>query len=351
VKIRGVMRILITGGTGFIGCNIAKRFLDKKADVVILDNLSRVGTLKNLDWLKAGHPKNLTFIEGDVRDRGLLDLVFTKSEFGRLDLVFHMAAQVAVTTSVENPRTDFDINALGTLTLLEAIRKSKQSPIIINASTNKVYGKMETIRVLEKKTRYAYEGLPHGVSEKIPLDFYSPYGCSKGSADQYIMDYARIYGLKTINFRQSCIYGPRQFGVEDQGWVAHFIISAVLGRPITIYGDGKQVRDILFIDDLIDAFLAAAKNIKTVCGRAYNIGGGAPNAISLLEFISMLEETLGKKIKLKFGDWRPGDQKIYVSDIRGSKRDFGWRPRVGIRKGVRLLIQWVGKNRDLFYEI
>lgn len=342
------MRVLVTGGAGFIGCNIAKRFLDKKADVVIFDNLSRIGTPKNLDWLKRQHSKNLTFIKGDIRNRELMDLLFGNPDLGEIDLVFHMAAQAAVTTSVVNPREDFDINALGTFNLLEAIRNSKQKPVIINASTNKVYGKMESVKIKEKKARYVYEGLPHGVSEGIPLDFYSPYGCSKGSADQYIIDYARIYGMKTINFRQSCIYGPRQFGVEDQGWVAHFIISAVLGRPITIYGDGKQVRDVLFIDDLVDAFLAAVKNIGTTSGKAYNIGGGVKNSISLLEFIAILEETLGKKIELKLGDWRPGDQKLYLSDIRLAKKDFGWAPKIEVKKGIQLLIEWVKENREIF---
>jgi len=342
------MRVLITGGAGFIGSNIAKRFLDKRADVVILDNLSRAGAHKNLDWLKGCSGKNLTFMNGDVRNRQLMGLLFNKPDIGKIDMVFHMAAQVAVTTSVVNPTEDFEINALGTFNLLEAIRSSKQRPVIINASTNKVYGKMDFAGVEEKKSRYRYKNLAYGASENTPLDFYSPYGCSKGSADQYILDYSRIYGLKTINFRQSCIYGPRQFGVEDQGWVAHFIISAVFGRPITIYGDGKQVRDILFIDDLVDAFLAAAKNIKSTGGRVYNIGGGSKNTMSLLEFIVLLEKAIGRKIPLKFKGWRPGDQKIYISDIRLAQKDFGWRPKIDFKKGIRLLLGWVASNKGLF---
>ncbi|MCM8782081.1 MAG: SDR family NAD(P)-dependent oxidoreductase [Candidatus Omnitrophica bacterium] len=343
------MRVLITGGAGFIGCNVAKRFLDKKAAVVILDNLSRKGTDKNLNWLKAcANNKNLTFIRGDVCNNQLMDLLFRKSGVGEIDLVFHMAAQVAVTTSVANPREDFEINTVGTFNLLEAIRNSKQKPIIINASTNKVYGKMELAKVVKKRTRYEYKNLRLGISEKIPLDFYSPYGCSKGAADQYVLDYSRIYGLNTINFRQSCIYGPRQFGIEDQGWVAHFIISAIFGKPITIYGDGKQVRDILFIDDLMDAFLLAVENIEISCGKVYNIGGGCSNSISLLEFVDLLEKQLSKKIQLKFSDWRPGDQKIYISDTRRAQKDFGWKPKIDVKKGIGLLIEWVKENRKLF---
>jgi len=342
------MRVLITGGAGFIGCNVAKRFLDEKADVVILDNLSRIGTSKNLEWLK-GHPnKKLTFLKGDVRNKELMILLFDSPDIGKIDLVFHMAAQVAVTASVVNPREDFEINALGTFNLLEAIRTSRQRPIIINTSTNKVYGKMGSVRIGQTRTRYRYRLLSRGVSEAMPLDFYSPYGCSKGSADQYMLDYARIYDLKTINFRQSCIYGPRQFGVEDQGWVAHFIISVIKNRSLTVYGDGKQVRDVLFVDDLIDAFLLAIKNIKVTCGKSYNIGGGPGNTISLLEFIKLLEKTLDKKISYKLEDWRPGDQKVFVSDIRKAGRDFKWRPKVKVIQGVNKLVRWVFDNKDLF---
>jgi CDP-paratose 2-epimerase len=342
------MKILVTGGAGFIGCNIAKRFLDKKAEVIIFDNLSRIGTVKNLEWLKKCTGDKLTFINGDVRNRQLMELLFNKPDIGKIDMVFHMAAQVAVTSSIINPREDFEVNAFGTFNLLEAMRTSKQRPVLINASTNKVYGKMESARIKETKTRYRYVSLPKGISEKMPLDFYSPYGCSKGAADQYILDYARIYGIKTINLRQSCIYGPRQFGVEDQGWVAHFIISAVFNRPITVYGDGKQVRDILFIDDLVDAYLLAIDDIKVTSGKVYNIGGGASNSISLLEFIQMLEDSLGKKIVFKFEDWRPGDQKIYISDIKLAKKDFGWTPRINAKSGIGLLVKWVLENKDLF---
>lgn len=340
------MKILITGGAGFIGCNIAKRFLDKKTAVVILDNLTRRGADKNLEWLKKRSQGNLTFIKGDICNKQLMDLLFNKSDIGKIDIVFHMAAQVAVTTSVINPRNDFEINAFGTFNLLEAIRNSAQRPILINASTNKVYGEIESVNIKPKKARYDYINAPYGVSERMPLDFYSPYGCSKGAADQYILDYSRIYGLKTINFRQSCIYGPRQFGVEDQGWVAHFIISAVLNRPITIYGDGKQVRDVLFVDDLIDAFLSAVKNIKITSGRAYNIGGCPKNSISLLEFIALLEDMLDKEISVGFDNWRPGDQKIYISDIRQARKEFGWKPKIDVKKGIGLLVDWVKENKD-----
>lgn len=341
------MKYLIIGGAGFIGSNLADHFLNKKHDVTILDNFSRKGTVTNTDWLKSNHPR-IKIIKGDIRrDSGEL-----KREIEKNDVVFHLAAQVAVTTSVVNPREDFEINALGTLNVLEAIRHSKNRPILVFSSTNKVYGRMEEVGVVEEKTRYRYKNLPLGVSERKNLDFHSPYGCSKGAADQYVRDYARIYGLKTIVFRQSCIYGPRQFGAEDQGWVAWFIIASVLGWPITIYGNGKQVRDLLYIDDLVKAFELAIKKFKTTSGQIYNIGGGPDNTLSIWkEFGPLIEKLLGQKIKVKYADWRPGDQPVFISDIRKAKKEFGWEPKIGVDKGIKNLFNWVLKNKKLFKNI
>ncbi len=223
---------------------------------------------------------------------------------------------MAVTHSVTDPREDFEINAVGGFNLLEAVRGYGTDPVILYASTNKVYGELEGAQVLEQPTRYEFDGLEHGISEELPIDLHSPYGCSKGALDLYMLDYARIYGLKTVVFRQSCIYGPRQFGVEDQGWVAHFVISALLGRPITVFGDGKQVRDVLHVRDLITAFEAAVERIEVSQGQAYNLGGGPINTLSLLELIERLEDKLGESLSVSFKDWRPGDQKAYISDIR-----------------------------------
>jgi CDP-paratose 2-epimerase len=256
---------------------------------------------------------------------------------------------VAVTTSVKDPRSDFEINALGTLNILEAARAAARPPAIFFASTNKVYGGMEDVVVQEQPTRYAYRDMPAGVPESHLLDFHSPYGCSKGAADQYVRDYARIYGLKTVVFRQSCIYGPRQMGVEDQGWAAHFVIAAVMGRPITIYGDGKQVRDMLYIDDLVAAYLAALERIDAVAGRIYNIGGGPANALSVwAEFGPLLERLSGNSITVRRGDWRPGDQPVYISAIAKAQAELGWSPLLGVEAGIGRLVAWVRENQELF---
>jgi CDP-paratose 2-epimerase len=331
------MKILITGGAGFIGSNLADHYLKRGFETVVYDDLSRQGVEKNLAWLKETHPK-LVFHKSDIRDFEKL-----KKAMQGAFVVYHMASQVAVTSSVKSPLKDFGINALGTLLVLEAARAQKSPPIVIFASTNKVYGGMENIDLIEKRLRYDFKdkSLKKGIAENFNLDFHSPYGCSKGAADQYTHDYARIYGLKTIVFRQSCIYGTRQFGNEDQGWVAHFAIRALQGKPITIFGDGKQVRDLLYIDDLIDCFLKAIKNIKKTSGQVYNIGGGRKYSVSLLELISLLEDKLGKKIKFKFRDWRPGDQKIYISDVRKAKKDFGWMPTTSVSNGLNTLLKWL----------
>ncbi len=340
------MKMLVIGGAGFIGSNIANKYLKKGEDVFVFDNLSRRGTEWNLNWLKKY--KNLKFIKGDIRNYDEVKKLFLKEKF---DIVFHMAAQVAVTTSVLNPREDFEINALGTFNILEAIRETKQNPVILFASTNKVYGGMTDIKIVEKKGRYTYKDIKGGIKEDRLLDFHSPYGCSKGTADQYMIDYSRIYGLRTVVFRQSCIYGYRQFGIEDQGWVAWFTIAAALGKKITIYGDGKQVRDVLFIDDLLNAYDAAIKNIEKIKGQAFNIGGGPENTMSLLELISFLEKFFNKKIKLKFADWRPGDQPVFICDISKAKKLLKWEPEINPEKGVKLLYDWVKDNLELFKDL
>ncbi len=339
------MNYLITGGAGFIGSNYAARLLKRGEGVTVYDNLSRAGNKRNLDWLQAGFgPHSFQLIQADVRDTGRLAEAAQTA-----DVLVHLAAQVAVTTSVTNPRDDFECNAIGTFNAVEAARLSPRKPILIYASTNKVYGGMEDVSIEQSRTNYRYANLTLGVPETYPLDFHSPYGCSKGAGDQYVRDYARIYGLRTVVFRQSCIYGPRQFGVEDQGWLAWFIIAAVLGKPISIYGDGKQVRDVLYVDDLLDAYDLAVKNIELVAGSVFNVGGGPANTISVWsEFAPLLEKLKGEKIPVSWGDWRPGDQRIYVSDIRKARQQLGWEPRVSVQSGIERLYSWVTENRQLF---
>ncbi|MCC7196518.1 MAG: GDP-mannose 4,6-dehydratase [Gemmatimonadaceae bacterium] len=264
-------------------------------------------------------------------------------------MIYHLAGQVAVTTSVADPREDFETNALGTFNALEAARQAGNDPIFLFSSTNKVYGGIDNVAIEETPGRYAYRDLPYGVSESQPLDFHSPYGCSKGAGDQYVRDYARIYGLRTVVFRQSCIYGYRQFGIEDQGWIAWFIIAAVMGRPITIYGDGKQVRDALFCEDLLDAYDAAIEHIEVAKGQIYNIGGGPENTIAVWsELGPILAELLGREMTVAYGDWRPGDQLVFVSDIGKAERELGWKPKTPVREGVQKLLEWVRENKDLF---
>ncbi len=338
-------RYLITGGAGFIGSNYVHRLLSRGEKVTILDNLSRAGARHNLEWLEQSFGKDaFDLVIGDVRDASLVVSAARASE-----VIVHLAGQVAVTTSVIDPRQDFEANALGTFNVLEAARRSGRNPIVLYASTNKVYGGMEDVQVVEEATRWRYRDLPHGCPETQPLDFHSPYGNSKGCGDQYTRDYYRIYGLPTVVFRQSCIYGPRQMGMEDQGWVAWFIIAAALGRPITIYGDGKQVRDVLYIDDLLDAYDLAIQKIEIARGQVYNIGGGPANVISVwAEFGPLLERLLGRSIPTARGDWRPGDQRVFYADIRKAERELGWRPKVGVEEGVRRLFEWVQQNRALF---
>jgi len=339
------MHYLVTGGAGFIGSNYVHRLLRRGETVTIYDNLSRRGAAANLAWLTAEFGKNaFTFIQGDVRDAASLTAVTRDVE-----AIVHLASQVAVTTSVLHPREDFEINAVGTFNVLEAARLSGNHPILLYASTNKVYGGMEELVVEEHATRYAYRDFPYGIPETQPLDFHSPYGCSKGTGDQYMRDYARIYGLRTVVFRQSCIYGPRQFGVEDQGWVAWFIIAVLLNRSITIYGDGKQVRDLLYVEDLLDAYDAATARIDQAAGQVYNVGGGTENQLSIWEeFRPLLEQMAGHPIAIDRGDWRPGDQRIYVSDIRKAARELDWKPQISVGEGINRLYRWVKDNLRLF---
>jgi CDP-paratose 2-epimerase len=336
-------KYLITGGAGFIGSNAAHRLIKAGHQVTVFDNLNRKGTEKNIKWLQEEHGDALEFVKGDIRNADEC----VKAVEGK-DVIYHFAGQVAVTTSVTDPRTDFDINALGTFNMLEATRQASNNPIFAFTSTNKVYGGMEDVETHEVDGHYDYKGLPQGVPVDHPIDFHSPYGCSKGAADQYVRDYARIYNIPAFIFRMSCQYGPRQFGNEDQGWVAHFVIAASKGKGLNIYGDGKQVRDVLYVEDLCRAFDMAVEKIDTTGGKIYNIGGGRQNVMSLLELIEILEELLGKKIDLTFGEWRPGDQPVYISDVTKAKEDFGWEPSISKKQGVTKLYEWVKENPHLF---
>lgn len=338
-------RILITGGAGFIGTNYTSHLLSQGKQVAIYDDLSRKGAPRNIAWLRETYgDDSFNLIEADVRDAKSL-----ANATQEIDLIIHLAAQVAVTTSVDDPRNDFEINALGTFNVLEAARGSGRNPVVIYASTNKVYGDLEDVQVAEGEDSYFFPDHPEGISESQQMDFHSPYGCSKGTGDQYVRDYHRIYGLPTVVLRQSCIYGPHQFGIEDQGWVAWFVIAAVTGSPITIYGDGKQVRDLLFVDDLLAAYDMAYTNIDKTAGQIYNIGGGAKNTLSIWkQFGPLLENELGREIPVAREDWRPGDQRVFVADIGKAYRDFGWKPEIGVNDGIRKLVDWVRANQDLF---
>jgi CDP-paratose 2-epimerase len=337
------MKVLIIGGAGFIGANAADYFARNDSAVVILDNFSRDGSRINAAWLQDTHP-SIKVMHADIRsDHGAL-----RSAIQDVDLILHEAAQVAVTTSVADPRADFDINVLGTFNVLEALRAVNDGQILMYASTNKVYGGLEHIDVIEKAGRYEFAARDSGISEGENLDFHSPYGCSKGAAEQYVRDYSRIYGLRTVVFRQSCIYGPHQFGVEDQGWVAWFSICASLGRAVTVYGDGRQIRDVLYVRDLIEAYRLAYESIARTSGQIYNLGGGPRNTLSLLELIRLLDRRYGRTLNSSFSDWRPGDQRVFVSGIEKAKLDFGWQPQTTAEDGVGSLCDWIDANPNLF---
>ena len=353
MKSKAKEKILVTGGAGFVGSHVAESHAKRGNDVVVLDNLSREHLLgkgyqnANYNWSHLERYDNVKLIKGDVTNFEEL-----KEATKDVDAIIHTAAQTAVTMSLTNPKTDFMINTLGTFNILEAARKFCNNPAIIFCSTNKVYGNnVNEINVVEKETRYIFEDkFKNGVPETFPIDLceHTPYGCSKLAGDLYTQDYAKVYGLKTAVFRMSCIYGPRQFGVEDQGWIAWFIIATLIGKPITIYGDGKQVRDVLYVKDLVNAFDAFLQRKNQLSGEVFNIGGGPQNTLSLLELLNMLEKLTGKRSKTKFSEWRPSDQKVYISNISKAKEKLGWNPKVSPKKGVKKLVNWVLENKNLF---
>lgn len=334
------MNVLITGGAGFIGINVAEKLLKSGSKVAILDNLSRRGSESNLQWLKK--VGNYDFYNADITNFNEISKIIKKNHY---DGIIHLAAQVAVTTSVVNPRLDFNTNALGTFNLLEAIRLFNPDTTLLYSSTNKVYGDLKKLRIDELDKRYHLYDLPHGISESQALDFYSPYGCSKGAADQYVLDYCKIYGIKTAVFRQSCIYGPRQFGIEDQGWVAWFIMAHLFNKGIKIYGNGKQVRDVLYVKDLVDLYLEAMEKIDSIKGCAFNIGGGQNNSLSILEFMEWLGDISNRIVKYDFESWRPGDQLLFISDNQLITKKIGWKPTINYHQGLRSLFDWIVDNK------
>lgn len=334
--------MLVTGGCGFIGTNAAVDFANKGWGVHCVDNFSRMGSRLNAEYLRAIVPQVRIEELDIVSDAEKLTALMKEQSF---DAIIHAAAQVAVTSSVTDPMHDFSQNALGTLRILDAARTLEKKPIILFTSTNKVYGGLEHVSLDEGTTRYSIPSLPLGIPETEPVDFHSPYGCSKGAADQYVRDWNRIYDVPTIVFRQSCIYGAHQFGIVDQGWVVFLTMKALFGKPITIFGDGKQVRDVLFMDDLSAAFGSAIGNIQKTRGRIYNIGGGPQHSLSILEFVQFVEQRLGRKLAVQFDAARPGDQKVYISDIRKAETDFGWKPTVSFEKGFENIVTWIEANR------
>ncbi len=334
---------LITGGAGFIGTNLAHRLLSEGRTVLILDNVSRPGVHTNVEWLRSLHGSKLLIEVADIRDRYAI-----KDALKGVTEVYHLAAQVAVTTSLIDPSADFEINARGTLNLLEELRALENPPSLVFTSTNKVYGELAGIPLIRSGRRYLPEDerlADSGIDESRTVCFHSPYGCSKGAADQYVLDYSRVFGLRTAVFRMSCIYGPHQFGTEDQGWVAHFMIRAINGKGITIYGDGMQVRDVLYVEDLVDALLLAQANMDRVSGRAFNIGGGPENTTSLVELIDIIAELKGARPRVRFAHWRTADQRYYVSDVRAFQAETGWRPRTSLRTGASRLYSWLVESR------
>ena len=339
------LNIIVTGGCGFIGSNAVARFCAKGHNVLVIDNLSRQGTAANLEYLQQKF--NFEYLRADLVNLDDYEPVVNRF---KPDWILHCAGQVAVTTSVANPRLDFEGNVLATFNLLEICRNLADPPFFLFASTNKVYGDLEGVQTEEGDTRYRYKGSFSGVPESWPLNFHSPYGCSKGAADQYVLEYSRTYGIASTVFRQSCIYGPRQFGLEDQGWIAWFMIASLLGEPITIFGEGKQVRDALHVDDLLDAYELAFQNREKVSGRAYNIGGGPENTLSVLELVSKIETLTGLPISPGYGPRRPSDQNIFVSDLTAAGRDLLWSPTISVEVGLESLFHWIKENSDTIRE-
>lgn len=337
--------ILVTGGAGFIGSNLADRLASEGHEVIIYDALSRPGVETNLEWLQSRHGKLILPVIADIRDEDRL-----AGEAARAAAIFHMAAQVAVTTSMVDPRDDFSTNIIGTLNLLDAVRTRNPEAPVVFASTNKVYGDLADIDFILQGDRYVpADGDVHanGIGETRPLDFHTPYGCSKGAADQYVLDYARSFGLRSAVLRMSCIYGQRQMGTEDQGWVAHFLIRALEGKPITLYGDGCQVRDILDVSDAVDAYHAAWQRIDKVSGRAFNLGGGPDNAVSLRQLLGHISGLLARELEISFSDWRAGDQRYFVADTRAAEQALGLGRKVPWKDGVAHLARWLAESRGL----
>lgn len=334
------MRLLVTGGCGFLGSNLVADALRRGVEVTVLDNLSRLGADRNRAWLvEQGH---FDFTFGDVANP---DTVAALVEKTRPDAVYHLAGQVAMTTSISDPRADFETNALGTFNVLEAVRRHAPEAAVVYSSTNKVYGDLEQYRYEEGETRWTCADHPDGFDEATPLAFASPYGCSKGSADQYALDYARVFGLRTVVFRHSSMYGGRQFATFDQGWIGWFCAEAarVAGgdaAPIAIAGDGKQVRDVLHADDMVALYAAAVEHIAEARGQAFNVGGGMANSLSLLELFAMLEDITGATLPIRHGPARESDQRVFVADIAKARRLLRWSPRVGAREGIERMMQW-----------
>ncbi|MDW7973101.1 MAG: GDP-mannose 4,6-dehydratase [Thermodesulfovibrio sp.] len=332
---------MVTGGCGFVGSNLAYEVLKRGEELGVFDNLYRVGSDKNLEWLKS--KGRFKFIHGDIRNRNDIETVIRNE---KPDVVFHLAGQVAMTTSIANPLLDFEVNAVGSFNLLNAIRQFSPHSVVIYSSTNKVYGDLEWVRYEETESRYITPDFPNGFPETIPLDFHSPYGCSKGAADQYMIDFYRIYEIRTVVFRHSSIFGGRQFSTYDQGWLGWFCLKAVeikkgkLNEPITIHGNGKQVRDVLFIEDLVRLYFSAVENIEKIKGNVFNIGGGASNSLSILELFSMLEHILGIKMVYKSLAPRQSDQKVFIADISKAKALIGWEPFVSKGEGMVRILDW-----------
>ena len=338
------MKIIVTGSAGFIGSAFVRHMAQVPGvQTVGVDNLSRRGATNNLRWLQQHVPDHV-FERLDITSAAEMDDLIRRHADAKA--IVHLAGQTAVTTSVDTPRRDFEANALGTLNILEAVRRRAPSLPVLYASTNNVYGSLDHEPMVRRGQRYEFVRRPNGITESSPLDFHSPYGCSKGAADQYVRDYARIYGMRTLVFRQSCIYGPRQFGFEEQGWVAWFAIAVATGAPVKVYGDGFQVRDLLWIDDLCELYRLAIARIDSVAGNVYNIGGGPANAVSVTEVLQRLERLYGKQVHAIQGPWRPGDQRIFVADTTRIACDLGWQPRTTVETGIPTLVEWVRQSLD-----
>ena len=340
------MNTLVVGGAGFIGSNVAAARLKRGETVTVFDNLSRKGARENLLWLETLGASRLRVVLGDARR----DARKLRSEVAGAGAIYHLAGQVAVTTSLIDPEGDLEANLGSTLVLLEAMRAVRSQAALVFASTNKVYGSLASASTILHDGRWDYSDGRPGVSEREPLDFHSPYGCSKGAADQYVRDFGRVYGLHTIVFRQSCIYGPRQFGVEDQGWLVHFILAHAFGRLVKIFGDGRQVRDALFIDDLIAAFDLAESRAGELAGEAFNIGGGRANSLSILELLDLLERHFGRRVETSFAPWREADQRVFISDNSRVEATLGWRAQVSVADGLKRTIGFVSEHLALFSE-